>query len=218
MLVVAKAPAPGLVKTRLIGPVDAAGAAAIAAAALSDTLETALSVKDSRVVVALSGEISGLAAELTGLLAACRVVPQWGNTFGERLRRAHRDAAVPGGVVLQIGMDTPQLTVGLLEDGLDRAGQYGAALGPATDGGWWALGLADPLAADCLPRIAMSRPTTFRDTRKALTSHGLRPAVLPTLTDVDTWTDARRVAESVPAGRFAAAVALAGSTSAGAVA
>ena len=218
VLVVAKAPTPGLVKTRLIGPVDAAGAAALAAAAFSDTLETALAVPDSRVVVALAGEIGEQAGELTGLLAACRVVRQSAGTFGDRLCRAHHDAAVPGGVVLQIGMDTPQLTVGLLELGLDRTAECGAALGPATDGGWWSLGLADPRVAACLPRVAMSRPTTFRDTRRALLSHRRRPAILPTLTDVDTWAEVGAVVESAPTGRFAAAVALAEPTAAGVVA
>lgn len=211
VLVVAKAPVPGQVKTRLIGAVTARGAAEIAAAALLDTLETALAVPDSATVVALTGDIArgARAAELTESLAGCRVIPQRGRTFGERLRWAHRDAALhheTGCAVVQIAMDTPQLSVPALVHAFDRVEAGGAALGPTPDGGWWALGLADPRAADGLPRVPMSTATTFRDTLRMLISAGQRPALLPTLVDVDTWADALQMSRRIPRSRFAAAV------------
>ena len=123
----------------------------------------------------------------------------------------HADTAAryPGLPVLQIGMDTPQVTTGSLIaaiapvlDGRD------AALGRAEDGGWWALGLADPRHARVLTRVPMSRDDTGERTHRALTGLGMRPARLAKLSDVDTMADARRVAAARPDGRFAEAVAV----------
>jgi glycosyltransferase A (GT-A) superfamily protein (DUF2064 family) len=107
-------------------------------------------------------------------------------------------------------MDTPQVTAGLLADAAARltAGRVDAVLGPADDGGWWALGLTDPAHAAVLPAVPMSTATTGSDTLAALRRRGLRVALLPTLRDVDTADDAYAVLPACPPdGRFAAAVA-----------
>ena len=80
-------------------------------------------------------------------------------------------------------------------------------LGPAEDGGWWALGLHDPRHARLLADVPMSTSGTGRRTLAALRNAGLRVGLLPVLRDVDDWADAVAVADLVPAGRFAAAVA-----------
>src|SRR5205807_833788 len=69
-----------------------------------------------------------------------------------------------------------------------------AVLGPAADGGWWALGLRDPQAADVLRSVPMSRPDTGKLTREALVHKGYRVANGELLSDVDTVVDAYRVA------------------------
>jgi glycosyltransferase A (GT-A) superfamily protein (DUF2064 family) len=80
-------------------------------------------------------------------------------------------------------------------------------LGPATDGGWWVLGLRDPRAAALVADVPTSRDDTGARTLHALRAGGLRVGLLPELTDVDTAADAVAVAAVAPAGRFAAAVA-----------
>ena len=134
--------------------------------------------------------------------------PQRGADLGARIAAAHADAAavLPGLATLQIGMGTPQVTAsGLAEAGDELAGAD-AVLGPATDGGWWALGLADPRAAALVADVPTSRADTGERTLAALRRGGLRVAVLPTLRDVDTTADAQAVAALAPATRFAAAV------------
>jgi uncharacterized protein len=221
VLVVAKAPVPGRAKTRLCPPASPDQAAEVAAAALLDTLDAVLAVPGARPAVALTGHLPDAArcAELRGLLARTRVLPQRGTGFATRLAAAHADVAAlyPGLPVVQIGMDTPQASAGLLAEAADRlrADSVDAVLGPAEDGGWWALGLRDPRAAEALREVPMSTPDTGARTREALRARGLRVGTLPTLSDVDTVADALRVAALAPGGRFARAVAALGDGIAG---
>lgn len=196
LLVLAKAPVPGRVKTRLCPPCTPAQAARIAAGALADTLDAA-TASAARTVLAVDGDMPAP--------PGVRMLPQRGSGLGQRIAAAF--AELPG-PVLQIGMDTPQATARLLDrclSALDSAAD--AVLGPAEDGGWWALGLHDPAYARLLAAVPMSTPDTGRLTAEALRGAGLRVTTLPVLRDVDTWADAVAVAELAPNGRFAVAVA-----------
>ncbi|WP_434445821.1 TIGR04282 family arsenosugar biosynthesis glycosyltransferase [Lentzea sp. E54] len=199
LLVMAKSPVPGQVKTRLCPPLTPREAADVAAASLLDTLTAALATPGAVPVVALSGVVRR--EDVRDALAECVVIPQRGTTFAERLVHAHADVARFGMPVLQIGMDTPQVTPSLLES---CARFEEAALGFALDGGWWALGLRDPLRAGVLRDVPMSRADTGALTLKAL--HGLEVRTLPVLSDVDTMADARAVTRLVPGSLFAAAL------------
>ena len=205
ILVLAKAPVPGQVKTRLCPPATPGEAARIAAASLLDTLDA---TRGRCTVVALVGSLADAErrAEVRAALARCRVVPQRGATFAARLVAAHADAG-GNGPVIQLGMDTPQLDAALLDEAGRALGSCDAVLGPARDGGWWALGVHDPRHARVLAGVPMSTPDTGALTLHALHAAGLRVTLLPELSDVDTMEDAERVAAAVPGSRFAAAVA-----------
>lgn len=211
----AKAPVPGRVKTRLCPPATPAQAAAIASAALLDTLDAVLAVPGAHPVVALRSDATRLtdaadSAALTALLRRTTVLPQRGTTLGERIAAAHADAAaaIGTGPVLQIGMDTPQVDAGLLGRCLDALTGDGvdAVLGPATDGGWWVLGVREPAMAALITDVPTSRPDTGARTLAALRAGGCRVGELPERSDVDIWQDAVAVAADAPRGRFAAAV------------
>jgi len=213
VLVLAKAPETGLVKTRLCPPLVTAEAADLAAAALLDTLGTARAVPGGRVVVAMTGRLpeAARAAELSAALQGLLVRRQRGPDLGHRIAAAHHDSAglLPGCPVLQIGMDTPQVDPALLAAAAAplHRGIADAVLGPATDGGWWALGLRDPRAAAAVAEVPTSRDDTGERTLRVLRAAGLRVHLLPELTDVDTAADAATVARIAPWTRFAAAVA-----------
>jgi glycosyltransferase A (GT-A) superfamily protein (DUF2064 family) len=111
-------------------------------------------------------------------------------------------------------MDTPQVGADLLADAAARLCGEGllceavdAVLGPATDGGWWALGLRDPRVATAVATVPTSRADTGARTLAALRAAGLRVGLLPELTDVDTAADAITVSTAAAGTRFAAAVA-----------
>ncbi|MEU2615834.1 DUF2064 domain-containing protein [Micromonospora sp. NPDC007271] len=211
LLVMAKAPVPGAVKTRLCPPATPGEAARIAAAALRDTLDAGRALPGVTPVLALRGRVADAedGSDLTAALAGWSVLAQRGGDLGDRLANAHADVATawPGRPVLQIGMDTPQLTPGRLLAAVRRLDLADAVLGPALDGGWWALGLREPRQAAALRAVPMSTARTGRRTWAALARRGLRTLALPVLRDVDEWPDALAVAAEAPASRFARQVA-----------
>ncbi|MTE13792.1 TIGR04282 family arsenosugar biosynthesis glycosyltransferase [Nocardia aurantiaca] len=209
MLVVAKSPIAGFAKTRLTPPFSPVDAAYLAACALLDTLDAMSESGIRHRVVAWTGDLDRAerSIELAAALRDVTVVTQRGDSFGERLANAHADAAEFGVPVLQIGMDTPQVDSDLLARSAARLVATGdTVLGPATDGGWWALGLTESSPAHLLADIPMSTNRTGELTETALRHSGFRVHALPTLTDVDTYADAVSVA-AVSRGRFARAVA-----------
>ncbi|WP_067138140.1 TIGR04282 family arsenosugar biosynthesis glycosyltransferase [Microtetraspora malaysiensis] len=194
LLVIAKEPLPGRVKTRLVPPYTFEQAAQLAEAALSDTLAAARTVPACRRVLILEGRPG------PWLPDGFDVIPQSGGTLDERLASAF--AAVRGPALL-IGMDTPQVAPELLAvewDGVD------AWFGPAADGGFWALGLRVP-DPDLVRGVPVSTPDTGAAQLLRLRAAGLRVAELPLLRDVDTAEDAAAVAALAPGSRFAACLA-----------
>ncbi|MGI5521514.1 TIGR04282 family arsenosugar biosynthesis glycosyltransferase [Micromonospora sp. CA-259024] len=210
LLVVAKAPVPGLAKTRLCPPANPTQAARVAAAALLDTLGAVNATASTIPVLAYTGRFADAedGAELAAALDGWHLVPQRGDTFADRLTNAHADAgaAFPGRPVLQIGMDTPQIRPAVLTAALGSLAERDAVLGPAVDGGWWAVGLRDPAYASVLRGVPMSTGETSRHTLAGLRGRGLHPAILPVLRDVDDWPTALAVAADLPGSRFADAV------------
>lgn len=194
LLVIAKEPRPGRVKTRLTPPFTPEEAAALAQAALTDTLRTVAGTPARRRVLVLEGTAG------PWLPPGFDVVPQCAGGLDERLAAAFADCDGPA---LLIGMDTPQVTPGLLA--VDFNG-YDACFGPADDGGFWALGLAEP-DPELLRGVPMSTPTTGAVQRDRLVAAGLRMRELPRLRDVDTAADAEAVAAMAPHGSFAAELA-----------
>ncbi|MET7881798.1 TIGR04282 family arsenosugar biosynthesis glycosyltransferase [Streptomyces avermitilis] len=191
LLVIAKEPRPGRVKTRLTPPFTPRQAAELAEAALVDTLRTVAATPAERRVLVLDG------APGPWLPPGFEVVPQCAGGLDERLATAFAGCAGPA---LLIGMDTPQVTPELLTVDFRGCDAY---FGPAEDGGFWALGLADP-DPGLLRGVPMSTPLTGAVQRERLVAAGLRVRDLPRLRDVDTALDAESVAASAPHSRFAA--------------
>lgn len=201
-LVVAKAPVPGRVKTRLGAVIGMEAAARVAAAALLDTVAACRAAFDE-CHLALEGNLDEACSggALRDQLAGWTLHRQRGASLGERLARAHADAAGPGPTV-QLGMDTPQVTADDLREVAAASREGNAVLGPAADGGWWVLALRDPAAAADLGGVPMSRPDTYLRTRAALERAGLRVDAARMLRDVDTVADADAVVGRVADGHF----------------
>ena len=198
VLLVAKSPVPGLVKTRLGADVGMDLAADLAATAFLDTVRTcADAVGVDRCRLALEGDLaeSPYADRLACALEGWAVFPQRGDGLAERLAYSHLDlAAEEDGPVVQIGMDTPQVTTADLTVIVDGLAADEAVLADAEDGGWWALALSDPRRGEHLVGVPMSTLVTGALSRAAFADAGLSVGRGPVLRDVDTVEDADAVA------------------------
>lgn len=196
IIVLAKAPVPGKVKTRLCPPCRPAQAAELAEAALVDTLTAVAATPCERRVLVLDG------APGPWLPAGFDVLRQRGDGLDERLAHAFTDVGTGG---LLIGMDTPQLTPAMLAASLRAlcARRVDTVLGPCIDGGWWGLGLRAPDPA-VFVGVPMSTPHTGAAQRARLHQLRMRTGALPVMRDVDDFTDAVAVARIAPCSRFAA--------------
>ena len=195
-LVMAKSPIPGRVKTRLCPPLSPDQAAAVAEAALADSLDAVAACGAERRILALDGTPGDW------IPPGFEVIPQRGASFAQRLATAWRDADGPG---IQIGMDTPQISPGLLDRCLETASKPGAsaALGLARDGGWWAIALVERWNQDVFTGVPMSTAYTGVAQLSRLMASGHRVRRLPVLRDVDLIDDAYQVAELASTSRFA---------------
>lgn len=198
LLVIAKEPVPGKVKTRLTPPFTPDQAAALARAALTDTLAAAAAARGAaRRVIVLDGDPG------PWLPPGFEVIAQRGDGLEERLAAAFEDVGDPAFLV---GMDTPQVTPSLLDRGLRAVAHGGTAFGAALDGGWWCIGL-QPGSERVFDGVPMSCDNTGEVQLAHMRAMGMDPAILRPLLDVDTYDDALAVASLVPQSRFAATLA-----------
>lgn len=196
LIVLAKQPRPGRVKTRLTPPLSPEQAAAVAAAALRDTLRVAERIPARRRVLAFDGDVRAWSR------------PGWkhrAQPAGGLDERIVAGFAAGRGSAVLVGMDTPQLRPDHIR--AFDPDRYDACLGPATDGGFWCLGFADArMAGAAVAGIPMSTEHTGARQLDRLRELGLRVQLLDTLTDVDTIDSALDVAAAAPDTRFAAAL------------
>lgn len=194
VIVLAKSPVPGRVKTRLTPTFTREEAAALAAAAIRDTLDAVAEAGPRHTVIAWDGP------RAPWLPAAATICDQRGDTLDERLEHVFADVLgrAEDRPTLLVGMDTPQLRGRDLD--VDWAG-VDAVLGMSQDGGYWAIGLRR-YHQGAVRGVPMSTEQTGADQLARLRALGLRVRLLPAMRDVDEPQDAREVAEIAPDSRF----------------
>jgi glycosyltransferase A (GT-A) superfamily protein (DUF2064 family) len=198
--VIAKECLPGRVKTRMSPPLSPEGAAALAQSSLSRTLDTVRLLPARHRVLVMDG--TPKASDADGFT----VVRQSTGGLDERLA-AICDAAT--GPLLIIGMDTPQFSTDhvapLLQDWSTGVPGLDAWIGPAADGGFWALALRRPDGA-LIRGVPMSTDATGAKQLARLLARGLSVGTLAELTDMDHFSDALEIAAAIPGTDFARTV------------
>lgn len=198
LVVAAKAPRAGAVKTRLSPPGGDASLTLVplAQAFLTDTLRKACESPALRGTTDVALALDGDPADVAPLVPAglSPAWPQSGNSLGERLVHIFERAFGAGyRRVAIIGSDTPHLPPGFVAEGLGRLrGPVDVVLGPADDGGYYLIALSEPrptLFAD----IAWSGPDVLSATRAQAHAANLRVALLPPWYDIDTPADLARL-------------------------
>jgi len=195
LIIIAKQPLPGRAKTRLHPALTLEQAAEVADSCIQDTLFAMRSVPASRRILFYDGDVAPLGTDEYELIA------QPAGGLDERLAAIFDQCDEPA---VLIGMDTPQVTADHVAPAFhDWPDSVDAWFGPATDGGFWAIGMREP-RGDLIRGVPMSRSDTGVAQINRLAAAGLRIGLLPLLTDVDTYDTALAVAELAPHTQFAA--------------
>lgn len=189
LVIFTRFPEPGRAKTRLIPLLGAEGAARLHRR-LTERTVTAARVSGLEVEVRTTGAST---ADFSAWLGDdLSFVDQGEGDLGSRMQRA----SVPT-PVLFIGSDLPDLTAEQLTEAVTLMRTHPVVLGPAEDGGYWALGLNRP--ADFLfDAMPWGTDQVFRLTIERLRAEGIEPALLPVLADCDRpedlarWSDLER--------------------------
>ncbi|RFA19790.1 TIGR04282 family arsenosugar biosynthesis glycosyltransferase [Subtercola boreus] len=214
VIVIAKECVPGRVKTRLTPDLTFEQAAVVASASLADTLDVVRLLPATRRILAFDGDPAMAPPQAAGF----EIIPQAAGGLDARLADVFDRCSGP---TLLVGMDTPQLTREHLapvlawaedpsrshpshRDGTGRPDHTEGWIGLSTDGGFWALAMADP-DGSLIEGVPMSQDDTGSIQLRRLQDSGLTVGLLAELTDVDTAQDAAQVAAQAPDGRFAAA-------------
>lgn len=190
IVVFAKQPVPGTVKTRLARTIGPVAASRVYAALLDHTLEAAVG-SGLPVVLAVAG---GEASDWTPPTPA-RVILQTGVDLGERMRNAF-DARFESGAegVILIGSDLPLVSADLLASAAAALGRVPIVLGPASDGGYWLIGQRAP-GRDLFSDVPWSSHRTLAATREKIARTGEGHEELSELSDLDNHRDLRRTLE-----------------------
>ena len=193
LIVFAKAPEAGRVKTRLSPALTPADAAALYEAFLRDALDRyarlGAEAGGPAVRLYLAGDPGDLVPD------GVSVHPQRGDGLGERMLRAFVETFAAGhNRAIVVGTDHPTLPdafFGLTFEALDDP--LTAVLGPSDDGGYYLLGLND-IVPDLFD-MDYSHPDVFEDTLERVMEADLTPVVLPPHYDVDDVATLRRLVE-----------------------
>ncbi|MDQ4120446.1 MAG: TIGR04282 family arsenosugar biosynthesis glycosyltransferase [Acidobacteriota bacterium] len=186
-----KAPAAGLVKTRLVPFLSAENAAQLAACFAADAVRKVQSVCENT-IIAFDGDKKLLETILPQNLIW---LPQTGPYLGERMHNAFRFAFEKGfSPFVVIGTDSPTLPPEFIRAAIEilQEKRTDAALGEAEDGGFYLLGLNQP-DKQIFQDVRWSLPETYLQTVRNIKQSNLHLTTLPIWYDVDTPEDLRRL-------------------------
>ncbi len=190
LLVMAKAPRAGAVKTRLHPLLGPDGCARLQSALIDNVLAL---VAECGLTTYLAFDPPGARTEMSRLAPGATLVPQVGTDLGQRMRYGAETVFAAGhSAVVIMGTDVPTITRCLVTDALIRLDDGAdVVLGPAVDGGYYLLALARPHLAifDIDPGL-WGGPRVLTATFDAARGHGLRVSLLPVRRDLDTPADA----------------------------
>jgi len=197
VIVFAKAPVPGRVKTRLCPPLSPAQAAGLYRAFILDTLEASGGVLSAELHVAYDSNGSSTNPEWLRDREPVKHFDQEGGDLGERLIHAFGRTFSEGAQkIVVIGSDTPQITSALIEQAIAGLDRSDVVFGPAEDGGYYLVALKKP-RPELFRKIPWSTAETLAATLRQAHSSGLKSQLLPSLPDMDTFADVAGLARTL---------------------
>ena len=194
LAVMARAPEPGQVKTRLVPPLSYESAAELYRCFLLDKLLQVAGLPEIDPYLAYTP--TGARQSMLELLPeAFTLIPQAGSSLGDRLHRLSAILLERGHpAAILIDSDSPTLPTPYMLDAVARlqSGNTDLVLGPAEDGGYYLIGLKRPCRA-LFDDIPWSGPEVLTQTLNRAATQRLRVSTLPSWFDVDTPDDLIRL-------------------------
>ena len=197
LIIIAKTPKPGFCKTRLCPPLTPLQACAVHCACLLDLTEEIKTIP--AVIYRTDSENNFWDAVCkygqTTTTEGVRQIPiktQVGKDLGERMRQALNDELSIADKAILIGTDCPQISCRLLQQAFELLNEVDLLLGPATDGGYYLIGLKKP-QAQLFANITWGSENVLKQTLKTAERQKLKTLLLPQLTDIDTWEDIEKL-------------------------
>jgi rSAM/selenodomain-associated transferase 1 len=189
LIVFCREPVAHQAKTRLIGAMTAAAAAALSDAFIRDALAKAVAIRPSRIVIAGSAPDGAERSRYFRRLArrfGAELIDQGNGSLGKRMADALAPFSFHG--ALLIGTDTPSLPTALLAASLDAIRRSRVVIAPSLDGGYYAVGVRGAMPP-IFAGIRWGSRSVFGSTVKRLKRAGIPYTLGPAWYDVDRWTD-----------------------------
>jgi uncharacterized protein len=189
LIVFCREPIEHQVKTRLIGSMTPAAAAALSDAFIRDALAKAVSIRPSRIVIAASSPGGAERSKYFRRLARqfdAELVDQAPGSLGRRMARALEPFSANG--ALLIGTDTPSLPIATLATSLDALRRTRVVIAPSLDGGYYAVGVRGAMPP-IFTAIRWGTRSVFDSTIDRLERAGIPYKLGPPWYDVDRWAD-----------------------------
>lgn len=192
VIVFAKAPVPGLAKTRLAPALGAQGAAALAERMLHHALAQAMAADVGPVELCAAPDATHPALQAAAAEHGVRLTEQGTGNLGLRMHRALARSLMRHGRALLIGTDAPSLNATVLRQASSALQEHDAVFVPALDGGYALVGQRQ---ADLrwFSDMRWSHDRVMEDTRERLRAAGVRWAELPPVADIDEPVDLRHL-------------------------
>jgi len=198
LIIFAKWPEPGKVKTRLSPPLSEQDASDLYRFMLMDTLEKTREIAGVTRMIFFDGDPER-SADFRLLAPDADVIKQEGRDLGERLAHATEKAFSAGfRTVAIIGTDSPHLPVELIGEAfrLLKSESADIVFGPSEDGGYYLVAI-NKHCPELFRGIPWSSPATLKKSMDKAESVGLRPALLEKCFDVDNIDDLRKLRKEV---------------------
>ena len=198
LVVMTRWPASGRCKRRLARTLGCSQAAGIQARLIAHTLAVAQGLAKNgtlRLHIAISGAGPGACRRWLASIPEASISAQGRGDLGNRMQREvlRARALHPGAPVILIGTDLPELNPDDLRQAVERLKQHDLVLGPASDGGYWLLGIGASLI--CSPQhwpligIPWGGPSVLEATLEAARRRQLSSALVAQRNDLDHWSD-----------------------------
>jgi rSAM/selenodomain-associated transferase 1 len=193
LILFAKQPVPGQVKTRLQVHCSPQRAAEIMTFLIEATVETAVSFWPSTVYLYAWPDAEHPLFRRLADTYHVKLATQAAGDLGEKMYRAMADGIERSGAAAIMGCDTPQCRWDIFEQAHELLARGKETIGLSKDGGYYLLGLQQA-DVELFQDMAWGSRTTGPATVARLEAMGRYPELLPTLQDIDTWEDLREVA------------------------